>query len=1582
MVAHPENGPTAECFLSKVDSSDYPLQDATTTSNGRDWYDKGGGSGVGGSGPNNDKEIYDCTTGGKYGIADDHTGDARRVRVAFRTGKDDTNCAVSGAKHASTGTTGCNKFGDKQKTGHNFNATTGTLTISDRGGYEGAMTVDVKGPGTLYVTHMDMNQETDYILVTDKAGTDHDFKSVKLTGNYSACVRQAGLEKLYTDKNLAPGSAEGGSGGGVTRTSTHDTEETQNHQSPQGSAGDNQLCHDVLTGKLLGPQPITCKEECTIAKVGGSDTYKETNFADGYTLQYVYDDWYYADMTPSGDTETLSDCTVDTPNTGSGAGALSPSDAPTDAYFVDEDLSRMAISGKMYANGGGPKYSVILEKVLQPGAWGFLLDDNAISFGPRDTWGHKSSTLPYYASGGSTGTDAPSNLLDQGNGDSGDADQSTQRGSGQQSNTGQHATPNPGQNDGTGTPTSAGGPLDHAGSGGLINTAGGGPAGARVFNKHGDVIPGSARGMHPDYWAEEVTEVKTWGPSTSPVTVGNARLEKSEGSPPSPMYRFQVVSCSDDGGCASKRRSSFTLQVVDIGMKEPAGTFYGDLDPKTRVLQGEITVVTPAYAMGIQGYRLYPTSDGDTNLNLVWSDNMGTRTQQAQLMEELAKSCPPDTRNSDWAKYKEGGTAPNAEWFRLASEPCGNDNPYSPKCRGKSCTHINILPGSGGEFYISRYDNYGNQENPQTKHSSDKDAQSGKNSNLPQQYQSNTGQRNYSDNEWAQIYLPRAGWLTPIMMDAPDADDKLELKKSPGASAIDLKAKTLSEYIDIYEDESVIEWTTDLYGTGHGFTLIFQPDYPEVEFLGGSSVSSPTQGTGSKVGLPMADGASGYRIVTVYGAKDAAAFTVDHNADRENTGAPVYSTDRNTEYRNGNGRSDQDADTYVETMDWLVPNVTCTPTTMHCPLPSTWAHINYTTPSLYPEPAEGSCLQQKTGTSSLSGCSEKMNLNTRWYSANSPTTKLPGNSQQNNEEEDNGQGVAADTYSQKHRNWAGNCGDATSYFWFEKIACGSSRTFLTDRSLIEDFVQLTPTWEDIQAILDLYYTTKAPLQGAADGDKMTFITADYHIPPVLPPKVNCTCLAAMDAYASLLSVVSKTPSPGAPVTLDPEVLNTGTSKMVATMRAYQDPTYSIPASATVNMPIVVTRFYLEVSTKFTRNRITISDCTAASQQDRLNQSNAVKPRLNYCDNSTFDTQPEFPPNGVTHMDRLSMKKFKFQSTTDVFLQCKIRACAQQPCGECTGLGNPRQLKNVDLSPVDGEMFAPPTQVKVSMRDRNAMVFADTAYSAEQNSMYGSGSSSGISAAGSSASEDATTSTSSSGANGATTKPVEVSSELTLASVSAAWALENRAALAATLRGTLSLLPSEDLVITSISQARQLQPNQRSLQSSQGVKVEFTVGLSDPQRVQVSQQTLTNLASGSSPQLLSVFSQKLDAQLELRGKPKLQLSPASFVFAQPVTKQKQVSPSASGANFPATSYGTYNQQGQQTQQNTSSKTESSSGASGLVVVLFVAVGIALAVYLIGAKKASPNTDGAAGAPDAYASKIAEFGFDEAEQQPVH
>lgn len=189
----------------------------------------------------------------------------------------------------------------------------------------------------------------------------------------------------------------------------------------------------------------------------------------------------------------------------------------------------------------------------------------------------------------------------------------------------------------------------------------------------------------------------------------------------------------------------------------------------------------------------------------------------------------------------------------------------------------------------------------------------------------------------------------------------------------------------------------------------------------------------------------------------------------------------------------------------------------------------------------------------------------------------------------------------------------------------------------------------------------------------------------------------------------------------------GASRIVATMRVYSDPTYSVlvretGTPSTSNFPVLVTRFYVEISTKFTRNRITISDCNAAHSEDSLNATTALKPRFGYCDNSTFDTRDE--RIGVTHMQRLSFKKFKFQNTTDVFFQCKIRACARQPCGLCStnprrrtvgaGVSGGRRNLQQSFSPKTpakseeyyevGEGYAPPMKLRISEEDENAMEF--------------------------------------------------------------------------------------------------------------------------------------------------------------------------------------------------------------------------------------------------------------------------------------
>ena len=67
-----------------------------------------------------------------------------------------------------------------------------------------------------------------------------------------------------------------------------------------------------------------------------------------------------------------------------------------------------------------------------------------------------------------------------------------------------------------------------------------------------------------------------------------------------------------------------TLNAVITGMvfgaNEPQVYWFGDLDPKTRALQGQLTIQAPTDADGLTGYRLYATADGSTTLPLDFAD--------------------------------------------------------------------------------------------------------------------------------------------------------------------------------------------------------------------------------------------------------------------------------------------------------------------------------------------------------------------------------------------------------------------------------------------------------------------------------------------------------------------------------------------------------------------------------------------------------------------------------------------------------------------------------------------------------------------------------------------------------------------------------------------------------------------------------------------------------------------------------------------------------------------------------------------------------------------------------------------------
>ena len=543
------------------------------------------------------------------------TGDMR-FRMQFRGATDETSAGISthykvcpllhdGSIWILAGTCGNSNqvsknfkkaptwSGSGGATAH-YNETSGILKLENRGGYndDEAMSVELTGPGTLYPTHVDLEPEADYLQVADDDGN-----VVQLTGNYSACLdTRTSLESIYMDKNLAPGSAEGGSGQGVTRTSTHQTEETQNHQ--------DGLCHNILTGKVLPPAPIGIAGGTTTTLQWASDGSNGGTYYEGFTLYMLYDDLYTGDVTVtaasgathisvvSDECESFEDA-IQVSISGrdwvqASASGTPPDTAAGDAYFVDTDTrKRWITTGKVYVTPEAPApaaYKITLEKHKPAGTWGFMLHDDSTIFGPRDTWGHKSAELPHYDSGGSTATDAPTQQVEYGG--------------------------SYGYNEQQGQLTSSGESI--------VYPAGGGPPGARVFNKHGDVIGSSARGEHFDYQHTTTTDVESWyctstGSGVQACDISHVQqLLPSQGSPPSPTYQLRVRSCSayDSGADPAawdhcNYRDGVLLHLIDIGMRENSAIFYDDFDPKNRVIQGEITVRTNGMgsAMGLKVTR-------------------------------------------------------------------------------------------------------------------------------------------------------------------------------------------------------------------------------------------------------------------------------------------------------------------------------------------------------------------------------------------------------------------------------------------------------------------------------------------------------------------------------------------------------------------------------------------------------------------------------------------------------------------------------------------------------------------------------------------------------------------------------------------------------------------------------------------------------------------------------------------------------------------------------------------------------------------------------------------------------------------
>ena len=178
-----------------------------------------------------------------------------------------------------------------------------------------------------------------------------------------------------------------------------------------------------------------------------------------------------------------------------------------------------------------------------------------------------------------------------------------------------------------------------------------------------------------------------------------------------------------------------------------------------------------------------------------------------------------------------------------------------------------------------------------------------------------------------------------------------------------------------------------------------------------------------------------------------------------------------------------DSTRYFETYDYITPNTTCDATTMTCPIPHTWAHIDYTSTDQYgvldvttPEPAEGSCVQNKFGSGNVGTCT--------------------------------------DVLGQETQLWTANCGDAVSYFWFERTACGALREYHTEVGMITDKWTATPVATMVDALVaGIYGTPAAPEYEPSFGGGITWNTVGIftcllRILPRFLPQVTPACPSA------------------------------------------------------------------------------------------------------------------------------------------------------------------------------------------------------------------------------------------------------------------------------------------------------------------------------------------------------------------------------------------------------------------------------------------------------------------------------------------
>ncbi|CAD7924592.1 unnamed protein product [Amoebophrya sp. A25] len=474
---------------------------------------------------------------------------------------------------------------------------------------------------------------------------------------------------------------------------------------------------------------------------------------------------------------------------------------------------------------------------------------------------------------------------------------------------------------------------------------------------------------------------------------------------------------------------------------------------------------------------------------------------------------------------------------------------------------------------------------------------------------SSNGETEYTANERAKIYFPYGGELEVVTMDVELIFDALRAKWRP------MLGGTLYTDLAYYDPGDTLEVDG---GTSESY-LHWKTDMNEQRsgWVLRYRPKYPVLAIPPDTVMPT--GTTGMKIVPVYHNYpmiESAASSDDEKkyAVPSELTAPAFEGAADTEY-------------FVPVSDWVRSEAVCLPSKMRCPIPAAWADHNYVTP--------------KTSVDSVSECAMQR----------TPTgTNGP-----------------------------------PALFEFTKGKCGSTRIFDNARGLVVDSITLV-----VEAVSDEKPTESAGQNVAETHDYsgvLDFLDAVPQEAPVLPPEITCRCESKLTATATLEQPIGVEAATAPPPVQTESVDLVGEGEMKTSMRVYQDEVFAQPLAFGDWLPQATVEFFIEVGTEFTGNHITIKSCRASrnrealmkdddeedpnNSEDRVESDVVITVPLmwNYCPVPLFNVKKHAAPDGVTHLDRLSFRKFRFTGQNEIYLQCEVEACESRPCGTCFGTGS-------------------------------------------------------------------------------------------------------------------------------------------------------------------------------------------------------------------------------------------------------------------------------------------------------------------------